>query len=393
MVRVNEVVDKGAMLCDRLLTYAGRSVRKNDVCHINAVVRETVQIIEAVRTDCTVTLHLVDDRLPVWGDAAQLSQVLMNLLTNAADSIDGADGQIEVHTSVGRHTSHPARALQLRADTDYAFILVRDNGCGIADEAQDRIFDPFYSSKGDGRGIGLAAVSGIVKDHLGDIAFHSEISAGTTFVVALPISAAQCQPVLTQGALLMPVTRHRVLVVDDDEMVRTSTKMLLETADIPVTTAVGGADALEIIEREGDVFGSVLIDQTMPGMSGLETCRQLRARGIPSPVILMSGYSAVTIDEELDQVTFLSKPCTRHELLQAVSDAAESVKGTANGVRPIDALQRMTLICGHGGSAKARHPLAPASPNPPRRVENWSPSSSFDSFHSRDLQTGYGALQ
>ena len=172
-----------------------------------------------------------------------------------------------------------------------------------------------------------------MKDHLGDIAFHSEISAGTTFVVALPISAAQRQPVLTQGALLMPVTRHRVLVVDDDEMVRTSTKMLLETADIPVTTAVGGADALEIIEREGDVFGSVLIDQTMPGMSGLETCRQLRARGIPSPVILMSGYSAVTIDEELDQVTFLSKPCTRHELLQAVSDAAESVKGTAHSER------------------------------------------------------------
>ncbi len=183
--QIEGVVDKGATMCNRLLAYAGRAVRCDDVCRINAIVTETAGIIQAARSDCHVTLRLSPRPLNVWGDATQLSQVVMNLLTNAADAIDGEHGEIEVCTTTGDHDCSLAGGMQLEDSGEYAFIEVNDNGCGIDDHFVMKIFDPFYTTKGKGRGIGLASVAGIVRDHQGDIAIRSERQIGTKFIVAL----------------------------------------------------------------------------------------------------------------------------------------------------------------------------------------------------------------
>lgn len=324
MQQIELIVDKGATMCSRLLAYAGRAVRRDSVCEINSIVRETSDIIQAARSDCHVTLELSEAPLNVWGDATQLSQVMMNLLTNASDAIDTEKGMITVRTCSGRSDMALSAGMDLEASVDYAFIEVIDDGCGIEDDALLKIFDPFYSSKGRGRGIGLAAVAGIVKDHQGDIGIRTRPSVGTTFVIAFPLTdrPAETTP-RPAGDRQEAAENIRVLLVDDDALVRDSTRMLLEASGLSVTSVESGSDALELLTDGRQTFDCILLDQTMPGLSGVETCRQMRESGISSPVLLMSGYSEVGLDDDLPSVGFLSKPCVRSDLLAAISAATE----------------------------------------------------------------------
>lgn len=333
--QIEAIVDKGATMCNRLLAYAGRAVRRNDVCEINGIVRETAAIIQAARSDCRVKLDLSSSPLNVWGDATQLSQVIMNMLTNAADAIDADSGLITVGTSSGFGNSTLASGMELDADEQFAFIEVIDNGCGIDDDALMKLFDPFFTSKGKGRGIGLAAVAGIVKDHQGDISIRTKLSVGTTFVIAFPVTDRQAEVSPHQLPLPQESSEaEKILLVDDDALVRDSTRLLLEASGLSVTTAASGSEALELITGQELSFSCILLDQTMPGLSGIETCRRLREMGDNSPVVLMSGYSEVGLDDTVPAVRFLSKPCVRHDLLVAIADAT-GASAEAVSERPV----------------------------------------------------------
>jgi len=248
----------------------------------------------------------------------------MNLLTNAVDSLKSLRGTIEVSTQIVVAGGVLPKSLQLENDCDYAVIYVTDTGCGISESARARIFDPFYTTKGQGHGIGLAAVAGIVKDHSGDITFDSRLSVGTSFTVALPLTHVEDDVPGLTNRTSPDVERLNVLLVDDDELVLTSMRMLLEAAGVLVTTSDCGSDALAIAEQRDSSFDVILLDQTMPGMSGLETCRMLRQRGVDSPVVLMSGFSEVNIDKSLDGVHFLGKPCSRTQLIDVLGNATGS---------------------------------------------------------------------
>jgi len=324
--RIDPVIDKGAAMCDRLLAYAGRSVRRDSVCQLNHLVTEAVDIVRSARPECSVTVQQTDEPLQVWGDSAQLSQVLINILTNAVDSLVSTNDRIEVVTQIGDGGNPIAQKLNLKDASEFAFVQVNDNGCGIPEEAQPKLFDPFFTSKGEGRGIGLAAVSGIVKAHQGDIAFTSEVGIGTKFVVAIPITQIQPEISSDPAITLNPVTDLTILVVDDDEMVLATTQRLLESVSIDVVTASSGQDAVEVIEQREDSVDVVLIDQTMPGMSGLEACNELRNQGVKAPFILMSGYCEIDAVTELQEVSYLNKPYTRQDLLHAVSEAVTHSK-------------------------------------------------------------------
>lgn len=320
--RVEHVVNNAAELCNRLLAYAGKSMRRNTICSINQIVRDSTEIVQAARPERTITLQLTDEPLAVEGDSAQLIQVIMNLLTNAVDSVEESGGDILVRTEKMARHDLSGRGLKLTTDGDFAVVHVTDEGCGIPADDEDRIFDPYFTTKGDGRGIGLAAVAGIVKSHAGDITFESELNVGTTFSLALPITTAEARDAPPPAAQQTQLQGLSVLLVDDDDQVRTSVEMMLRTAGIQVTAAASGRECLEIVEDRGEQFALILIDQTMPGSSGLETCQLLRERGFNRPVILMSGYSEVAIDEELHQVRFLAKPCSRLKLIEAVAEVA-----------------------------------------------------------------------
>lgn len=322
--QIHGIVRTGGSMCERLLAYAGRAVRADAVCDINEIAQETAKIVQAARTDCRVTLHLSSQPLRVWGDVAQLTQVVINLLTNAADAVQGRNGRIELRTAAGGAGSHMARGLQLTEDGDHAIIEVTDNGCGIDDHAVAKIFDPFYSTKGTGRGIGLAVVAGIVRDHHGDIAVRNHEDDRTTFRIAFPITDRVAEPAAKQARRPPAGLDSRsVLLVDDDDAVRTATRLLLEAAGIAVTTATSGQEAISQLEADCP-FDCILMDQTMPGLSGVETYQRLRGKGVTTPVILMSGFAAVDIDVQTPGVTFLSKPYVTQDLLSAMSTAIEA---------------------------------------------------------------------
>lgn len=316
------IADKGAMLCDRLLTYAGRAIRDNDVCDVNRIVRDTIEIVEAARTDSRISITLAPDELFIWGDAAQLGQVLINLLTNAADATSGSMAQIHVQTSIVDDATTMPDSLTLSNDQQYVLIEFSDNGCGISPDDLPQIFDPFYTTKEQGRGIGLAAIASIVRDHGGEIAINSDQRIGTTFYLALPLTEKRSNesdhPVSETDAI---PGQRRLLVVDDDELVQTSTQLLLKSIGAEVTTADSGEEALILCAGQDIPFDCIVMNQTMSGLSGLETCQRLRSMQDEVPVVLTSGYSKVDLHPELTRVRFLAKPATRQQLASAVTDA------------------------------------------------------------------------
>jgi two-component system cell cycle sensor histidine kinase/response regulator CckA len=251
----------------------------------------------------------------------------MNLLTNAGDAIGDRSGRIVLTTgSMHVEPSYLADARVGRdaAPGEYVFVEVQDDGSGMDADVVDRIFEPFFTTKFTGRGLGLAAVLGIVRRHQGVIKIVTAPGHGTTFRVLLPAvtSVAVSAPVPAD----VPVARSGscVLVVDDEAPVRHVAAEMLKRAGFIVETAGTGEQALASVEREPDHVDAVLLDMTMPKVSGAEVFRRLRAIRPGLPVVLMSGYSS---EEVLDRFGveglngFVQKPFMPGALVRMVTNA------------------------------------------------------------------------
>jgi CheY-like chemotaxis protein len=221
----------------------------------------------------------------------------MNLITNASDAIGGEDGTISMRTGV----RHAARDYLTSSYVDdelpagpYAFIEVEDTGCGMDAETQERIFDPFFSTKFTGRGLGLAATLGIVRGHRGTIKVASAPLRGTTFTVVLPCTASP--GARTTETLTPRRERFRgsgaVLVVDDDETVRSVAQTMLERSGFTVMTARDGSEGVSMFDAGRDRISLVLLDLTMPTLGGEEAFRAMLRMRSDVRVVLMSGYSS-----------------------------------------------------------------------------------------------------
>lgn len=322
---IDLAVDRGAALCNRLLAYAGCAVRKNAVCNINTLVRQLETVIQATHPAKRFDLQLTGENTNVWGDDAQLSQVLLNLMTNAAEASALSEG-LTVRTWTGTDLEMEQASA---SDTGHVFIDVADRGHGIQPAETDRLFDPFYSTKGHGRGLGLAAVLGIVNQHGGGISVQSKPGVGTTFTVSLPATTERetlVNPQRRSVRLDAAKSSGQILLVDDDAIVRNATRSLLEAAGMEVMVANDGSKAIEVFKREGNVFQSIIFDQTMPGKSGIETYRELLELGATSRCILISGYSKQSLHDCPAELQFLAKPFSSEELLAAVNGATASSK-------------------------------------------------------------------
>ena len=311
-------VDRGAKLCRNLLAYSGRAIREDGECDFNAIVRESAHIV-GVSTSLRVPIrvHVSNHAARVWGDSAQLCQVVLNLVTNAVDATESVQRPVEVRTWLG--SADDRADLSLCDERDYVFIEVKDRGCGIACKNLESIFDPFFTTKGQGRGLGLAAVAGIVRDHEGDISVASEPDVGTTFVAAFPVTHRPAEPAdIPEPPQVGNAQGQKVMLVDDDDLVRASTQLLLELAGYEVVAAACGQDAIETFENQGDVFDVLILDQTMPKLTGIETYRKLRELGSEARVIIMSGYGTHQLDDIAD-VSFLSKPFSQASLFDAIA--------------------------------------------------------------------------
>jgi two-component system cell cycle sensor histidine kinase/response regulator CckA len=285
--------------------------------------------------------HLTSKLPSVQADATQIRQVIMNLITNASEALGNQAGIIRVITSVIRcdraYLGDLALAEEL-SEGDYVSLEVSDTGCGMDEGTRARIFDPFFSTKFTGRGLGLAAVLGIVRGHKGTLKVYSEIGKGTTFKLLFPASTASANQLRS-----MPSAGEEwrgqglMLLVDDEASVREIGRKLLERLGFTVITAPDGRQALEIFRERSRDITCVLLDLTMPQMDGEETFRELALVCPDVRVILSSGYNQQDVTQRFTGkrlAGFIQKPYSLAELrriLRGVIEGADPLRdGPAN---------------------------------------------------------------
>jgi signal transduction histidine kinase/CheY-like chemotaxis protein len=314
---IEAAAQRAAELCRQMLAYAGRGRFALHAVDLNEFVRDIEPLLLlVVPTQAEFSVSLSTTLPPVLADANQLRQLVMNLVVNAAEALRDGMGTISIATSVARCTRDALATTVFSPDLptgDYVSLTVRDNGEGMTPETISRIFDPFFTTRFHGRGLGLAAAVGIVRAHQGALRVESAPGSGSTFEILLPAY---------QGATTRPAHRGEeiagseafhttgtALVVDDEMGVRTLARSVLERTGMKVLLAENGHRAIEIFQTHADEIGLVLIDLTMPGLSGHETLASIRDIRPEIPAILMSGFAETGFAPSSDDA-FLPKPFT-----------------------------------------------------------------------------------
>ena len=318
--------ETAAALCKQLLAYSGRGQLQVTSVNLTELVNQMTRLLEVslskkARLDC----HL-DGALPlIAADAAQLQQVVMNLITNASEALGEQTGTISVSTSlavIGPAGLPDQRAGEPLAPGNYVCLEVTDTGCGMSEESLSRLLEPFYTTKVAGRGLGLAAIAGIVRGHHAGLDITSSPGKGSTFRVFFPIPERPLPALAARSASMQDMgLSGKVLVVDDEPLVREVAKRALERAGFEVVLAENGRQAVEAYAQQGARIVLVLLDLSMPEMDGEQTLVELRRIDPGVQVLLSSGYdpsSSTRAPLGGRVASFLQKPYTAQALVAAV---------------------------------------------------------------------------
>jgi PAS domain S-box-containing protein len=333
---IEDTCRRASNLVRQMLAYSGRSRAQVHLLDLNALIRETAQLL-SVSIPKTVSLHdaLAGELPPVLADAAQLQQVVMNLVTNAVEAIGHAPGSVTLRSGVHHLGETDVTGLRVAEDLDpgpFVYLEVADTGSGMDGATQARIFDPFFTTKFTGRGLGLAAMQGIVRGHGGGVEIQSHPGEGTVFRVYLPAQSGTVPTVRVASpvASLKGRTGAGLVLVADDELgIREIAKRMLVRAGFEVILAADGLEAVEHVRTHQQELRLVLLDLTMPRLGGDEALVDMRALGYSGPVIRWSGYA--TNDLSLHSlVPLLRKPFSSDELLTAVHKALAPVSSALN---------------------------------------------------------------
>lgn len=322
MLQQVEIAAKRASeLTDQILTYSGNKPPVVEDVDLSSVVQEMLQLLDASHTKKSVVKYTIREGLPaVRGDQSQLRQIVMNLIRNASEALGEEGGLIAIETGLTEATQEYLATTYTHDDLpsgQYVFLGVSDDGCGMDRETQERLFEPFFYTKFAGRGLGMAAVLGILQSHKGAVDLQSEVGRGTTFKVLLPATDGPAKS-STENAPREKDWRGQgtVLVIDGESKIRT-------------LSAEDGCQAIDIFREHKDDIVCVLLDLAMPKMDGEETFIGLREIRKDVPVILLSGYC----DEELQKrirksgfAGFLKKPVDSDALQSKVHDVIEIAK-------------------------------------------------------------------
>ncbi len=332
---IEVAAQRAAELTRQMLAYSGKGKFVIESLNLSKVVEEMAHLLEvSVSKRATLKYRFAADLPAVEGDATQLRQVIMNLITNASDAIGDRNGVVTIATGVMQADLEYFGASYLDADLpdgEYVFVEVSDTGDGMDETTRERIFDPFFTTKFTGRGLGLAAVLGIVRGHRGAIKLYSEVGHGTTFKVLFPAvrtpdaPESKPQPATESSAAYIATETRTVLVVDDDETVRLVTRRMLEHAGFTVLMAGDGVEALSVYGTNPGI-DVVLLDMTMPHMDGEETFRELRRMNADVRVVLTSGYNEQDATERFigkGLAGFIQKPYRPAELRAKIDEVFE----------------------------------------------------------------------
>ncbi|WP_309672353.1 response regulator [Gemmatimonas sp.] len=313
---------RAAELTQQMLAYSGKGKFVVGPVRITGLVEEITRLLEvSISKKCVLRYDLMVDQPPCLADATQLRQVIMNLIINASEAIGDRSGVISLTTGAmwceRDYLAETYLDEGLREGL-YLTLEVADTGAGMSPEVRARIFDPFYTTKFTGRGLGLAAVLGIVRGHGGAIRVYSEAGRGTTFKILLPAATDAVMP----NAFAAPTGdawrgSGTVLVVDDEESVRALSRHMLERMGYEVVLAADGREGVAAFKSIADRTPVVLLDLTMPHLDGAATFREMRRIDPDVRVVLMSGYNEQSVTPQFagkGLEGFVQKPFQYDEL-------------------------------------------------------------------------------
>jgi PAS domain S-box-containing protein len=318
--RIQEILsasDRAALLVRQMLAYAGKGQFVVEPLDLSLQVNEIVTLL---RTSISRLVELdlrFDANLPrIDADQAQMQQVIMNLAMNGAEAIGDRPGKLTITTS----------SREVNAERQVV-LEVTDTGCGMDEHTKARIFDPFFTTKFTGRGLGLAAVMGIIRAHRASISVRTAPGSGSTFAVVFPASAAGAAGALAEHRVELRGYGN-ILVVDDEELVRSMAKFTLERCGYSVELAPDGKCAVDQFATRPKEFAAILLDLTMPVMNGDEALRHIRQIRPDVPVVLSSGFSEAEALERFQKAGlagFLQKPYTATALAKRIKQAVKRV--------------------------------------------------------------------
>ncbi len=325
LTHIEAAAERAGQLCGAMLAYAGRGRQLRQAVDLSTFVQQTVDLLKiTTRANVKLSLELADDLPLVYMDPSQIQQVLMNLVINATDAIGDTPGSVTVRTAVADIEPAALQGSGFELDHSpgrYVELAVVDNGPGIPVELHSRIFEPFFSTKSHGRGLGLAAVRGIVKQHGAVLLLDSAEGRGTTVRVLLPPGAGALGTSSPAERIRVYAGRGHVLIVDDDPAILQAASLALRRFGLTSETAPNGREALALLRARPYDFDLLMTDLTMPEMTGAQLTRVLADERPELPVVLTSGWSAERASDLLalpNARAFVPKPFTVAELGAAV---------------------------------------------------------------------------
>ncbi len=306
-----EAVLRAAELTRQMLAYAGRAPAAMQPVELAELVQQMVKLLRAsIPRNVEIAVEFDGDPAWVHGDVAQLQQVVMNLVTNGSDAVRQRSGLVRVSVTRqlirNRHKGEGGLSVE---PGHYVALTVEDDGSGIEEQVRSLMFDPFFSTKAGGRGLGLSAMLGILRNHRASIEVSSEVGRGARFRVLVPESPA---PVVAETPLPKASDVELsglVLLADDEATVLATTRQLLEELGFDVVSARDGLEACKHADKLLDDLRLAVLDLNMPTMGGLEVVKALRLRRPDLPIVLMSGFASSEAASIRDRRThFLGKP-------------------------------------------------------------------------------------
>jgi len=330
--RVEEASRRAKDLVTQILNFSRHSSQEKRPLKISTIVKESLKLLRSsLPTTIEIKQNIAEEDMTILADLTQVSQVLVNLCTNAAHAMRDTGGTLDISLSKISLDEDETVRHQNLAPGQYALLSVMDTGQGIPADVVERIFDPFFTTKqvDEGTGMGLSVVHGIVKNHDGAITVFSKPGKGAVFHVLLPMITADTEQAERNHSQVIPTGNERILLVDDDGVLLETQERILLRLGYAVVPRQSSATALEEFRKQPHKFDLIITDQTMPQITGLDLARECINVRPDMPIILCTGYSE-SVSEEMARAAgvsaFLMKPVILGKLAHTVRDVLDEVK-------------------------------------------------------------------
>ena len=320
--RVLQAGMRARQLVKQILAFSRKTERQDSLVQVSEIVEESVNLLRAsLPSTIDIRFNVESESDSIVADPNQIEQVLMNLCTNAAHAM-GDRGILRVTLSDFSFTSRSDAPDPDLEPGEYMKLSVQDTGEGMSTEVMEHVFEPFFTTKkvGEGTGLGLSVVHGILKSHNGAITVHSEIGKGSRFDVYLPKSQEHILPEIDSPTII-PTGNESILFIDDEEALAEMGEEMLNDLGYNVTACTSSDKALELVKRDPHAFDLVITDQTMPNLTGTELAGEILCLRSDLPIILCTGFSHLVDADAAKKAgvrTFVMKPLTKREIAQAI---------------------------------------------------------------------------